>query len=96
MPETALYPILKHFSKPPDTGSRVRSAVAISWRLPMATRPLSVHREVKRSFNLELVLQAVERMRPADAVCGSPFPRPGAGATAIRACGGCAGCSGSG
>lgn len=68
MLETALYPVLKRFLE--AAGYRVKGEVCgcdiVALRDGEA--PFVAIVEIKRAFNLELVLQAVERMRPADAV----------------------------
>jgi hypothetical protein len=68
MPETALYPILKRFLE--AAGYRVKGEVCGCdiVALREGEPPFVAIVEIKRAFNLELVLQAVERMRPADAV----------------------------
>jgi hypothetical protein len=68
MPETAFYPSLKRFLE--AAGYRVKGevcgcdVVAVRDGEP----PFLAIVEIKRSFNLDLVLQAVERLRPADEV----------------------------
>jgi hypothetical protein len=68
MPETALYPVLKRFLE--AAGYRVKGEVCGCDIVALrdGEPPFVAIVEIKRSFNLELVLQAVERMRPADAV----------------------------
>lgn len=68
MTETALYPAIKRFLE--KAGYIVKGeicgcdVVAVSGDEP----PLLVIVEIKRRFNLDLLLQAVDRMRPADQV----------------------------
>lgn len=68
MPETSLYPVVKRFLE--ASGFRVKGevngcdAVAVQAGEPMRLAIV----EMKLGFNLDLLLQAVERMRIADEV----------------------------
>ena len=92
MSETALYPTVKRFLE--AAGFEVKGEVCgcdiVAVRNEEPPRLAIV--EMKLGFSLELLLQAVERMRAADEVWPA-VRRHAADATAIRGCGGCAGCS---
>ena len=82
MPETALYPTVKRFLE--AAGFRVKGEVCgcdiVAIRDDEQQRLAVV--EMKSGFSLELLLQAVDRMRVADEVwlavpARPPRPRPG-------------------
>jgi hypothetical protein len=95
MPENALYPIVKGFVE--RTGFEMKGEVCgcdiVAVRDEESSRLAIV--EMKLGFSLDLLLQAVDRMRAADEVWLA-VPATTACATAIHGCGDFAGCSVSG
>ena len=85
MLETSLYPAVKRFLE--TAGFRVKGevngcdAVAVQDEEPQRLAIV----EMKRGFSLDLLLQAVERMRSADEVW-LPCRQPDADVTGIPAC----------
>ena len=89
MLETSLYPVVKRFLE--TGGFRVKGEVngcdAVAIHDGDGLRLAIV--EMKLGFTLDLLLQAVDRMRTADEA-GWRCRQPGAGATVTLACIGCA------